>query len=181
MKKLPAALVLISVFCFAGVIYAQQTDDMRKITVLTGGDYRDVNFLRAMKLGTAPFVNPALLEQASVAYKYDPTPVVDSEDWPELVEKVAAGKVGLGVQMQDGYFVAAPDDPAWLLAAGIDPGWEMIDSEKLAQILAAAIGKQKIVLISYDDRLLDKEPVGKVVSWKKGEPLMLNYEDASHP
>ena len=63
--------------------------------VLRAGDYRKLTVFRKLKLGAAPFVNPALLKKANVAYKINLTDAVSAVGKSSGISEFEAGKVAL--------------------------------------------------------------------------------------
>ena len=101
-----AALLLAAVV----VVDASRAQDAQKQLSLTpallqGGEYRDLNWYRRMKLGSAYFVNPGLVKQAAVAYKY-PVELLDEADvqWQAKMLMMKGG-LAVGKISEDGHIV----------------------------------------------------------------------------
>lgn len=60
-----------------------------------GSYYHEMNFLRTLVLGTAPFLNPALAERASYAYGFDANEIQaqSSWDWDRAEELYRSGQL----------------------------------------------------------------------------------------
>src|SRR5262245_46423393 len=76
------------------------------------GEYRDLTFMRQVKLGTAPFVNPGLLQSSEIAYKYDAAAAAKTNA-QELVRLLQTGQVGLAKRSDATYTFVQPTSDIW--------------------------------------------------------------------
>lgn len=71
---LKGAILVAIVGFVAGAMFAfaaSADQDTGKALFLKTGDYRNLTFMRKVKLGAAPYVNPKLLKTSAVIYRYD--------------------------------------------------------------------------------------------------------------
>ena len=95
--------------------FAQEIDPQSTVKI---GVYRDLGFLRKLKLGTAPYVNPRLLDTAATGYRYnldELTGLIDcnqQESPGEIYSAVVEGRIMFANGGQGGEFqVISPDSP----------------------------------------------------------------------
>ena len=176
MKRLAILLGTIGALFFGGAIYAQQAERVDIIpAVLTTGDYRDLNWYRRVKLGTAPYVNPDLMDDVTIAFTYDSHEVLGMMVQKEaMVEELMSGKVAAAIPSSGTLKVHAYWDPIWFEKYGVK--WEDLKNANNAKILSAIEG-QNMMFISQDERLFDLGNKGKVVSWKKGVAVTAGSEE----
>lgn len=112
------AEVLLGMFVLACTTAFAQDDPQSMVetqSTVKIGVYRDLGFLRKVKLGTAPYVNPRLLDTAATGYRYNPddlTERVNCEQQDEIYSAVVEGKIMFANGRQGGEFeVIAPDNP----------------------------------------------------------------------
>ncbi len=124
--------------------------------VIKVGYYHDMTTLGRLKLGTAPFVNPGLLKQASVAYKFDIGEILKvPERWEVIIDKVKSGEVGIAEVDADGdYNLILPDDQDWF-----------------PFIKTLLKRKDDFVFVHSHNRLFDIPSTGTIVSWDAFDPL----------
>jgi hypothetical protein len=92
--------------------YAAYAQDGRNQPTVQAGEYRDLNALRWLKIGTAPLVNPALASSSRIAYKYQPAQV--SEQTKAEIQKLAKeGVVAVGQKVGDEIVVPVDQSEAF--------------------------------------------------------------------
>lgn len=152
---------------FSGFVIADQAtetssfakDKYKASTIVNAGEYRDLNFWRKLKLGTAPYVNPRLLRLAVVAYVYDIDRVIEKLGNETVVERVRAGLLAVAVRVQTRYRVSKPEQHKWLSKASL-----------LEEGGSAQEVREDLVFVSRN-LLPDIPPEGAVVSWHAVDPL----------
>ena len=72
------------------------------------GQYNDLNVWRALKLGTAPFVNPQLAKRSATAYKYQ-IYAMDDDQKAKIEALLKDGEIGVGQKDGDKFIVS--NDP----------------------------------------------------------------------
>lgn len=166
MKRLAILLGTIGALFFGGAIYAQQAERVDIIpAVLTTGDYRDLNWYRRVKLGTAPYVNPDLMDNVTVAFTYDFNEVLSTAKKEAIAEELVSGKIAAAVPSSGAWKVHAYWDPIWFEKYGLR--WENFQKSDLAEFMSL-YGDLSMVFISQEEHLAGLDHKGKVVSWKKG-------------
>jgi len=159
--------------------------------VMKTGDYRDLTFLRKVKLGTAPFVNPQLLGTAAVAYRYRHQDIAAAEDLEQLVRAMSDGTAWIANESNDNiYKVIGVDAEDWGFSyaeLSNQPGFDKAKfdwmkafagpDEVTTEELAAAIdqwmstvnkmedGGVTFHFVSTNDALLGLKPDSAIVSW----------------
>lgn len=136
--------------------------------IVNAGEYRDLNFWRKLKLGTAPYVNPRLLRRAVVAYVYDIDKVMEKWGRKTVVDMVEAGLLAVAVRVQTNYSVSKPEQGNWLSMISL-PEEEDGSTQEV---------REDLVFVSRS-LLLDIPPEGAVVSWHAVEPLGKGYSTSS--
>lgn len=131
-------------------------DAAASTAAVQAGDYRDLTWFRKLKVRTAPYVNPNLLKQSAVAYKYDPQALLKAAGWDEVYTGLKSGQIALGKKLDDGsYEVLSPEDPAWR---------DVVMKFKEA-------GKWSgIVVMSHANQAFGHRPSGQLVTWEAGGP-----------
>lgn len=172
MKRLAILLGTIGALFFGGAIHAQQAESVGIIpAVLTTGDYRDLNlqkwqaWYRWMRLASAPYVNPELMDDVTIAFTYDFNEVMGIEAPEAMAQKLMSGMVAAAIRSGGTLRVHAYQDPIWSEEYGVR--WEDLKDSDFSKILSALEGK-KMMLISQEEHLAGLDHKGKVVSWKKG-------------
>ena len=59
------------------------------------GKYRELNWKRTIKLSTAPYVNPALMKNVGIAYRYDPDAIAKSGSAEQFFEALETGVISV--------------------------------------------------------------------------------------
>lgn len=132
-------------------------DPSIKLKVVRKGEYRDLNFWRKLKLGTAPYVNAGLLKRAKVAYKYPMGGLIEMAGLPSVSAKLRTGEIGfVQITAEGSFIVISPDDPNWAIVM------EAFISHKFKGLL----------VLSNADNLLGKTASGVVVSWDATDPVV---------
>lgn len=164
MKKLFALLLVAVSLVGAGayhiVAYASDVSEKYadfKVLPVKFGVYKELNFLRKVKLGAAPYVAPKSLKHISVVWKYD----------PESFKNVKWGE--MESLLKDGYATvvfSSPNDDVWKIANHHDMH-KAINGGKADWLNAIreALDGMGIRVVSYSKNLFDKKPTGSLISW----------------
>jgi hypothetical protein len=120
MKKIMVAVVLGSVLLSSDV-FAQETwsSEPSAITLLQGGEYKDLTFLRKLRLAAASYVDPDLVASTVVAYKYDISNAIDATGGIRagIGDMAKAGEIALGTVDIDGLVSVSTAQNVDLIAA----------------------------------------------------------------
>ena len=135
-----------------------------KAAILQIGDYRPLGFWRKLKLGTAPYVNPGLLKNTSVAYGYAPEVLDNIEHEKAIFEKLVEGDAAITIDNDGLYRLDQYFDHYKIL--GISLGES---AEKFAKNLKDKLGGKGFMILSHSDTLGDYLPSGQFVTWNAGE------------
>lgn len=144
-----AGLCLAGTLMTVGALQSEAGDT--DLPFVREGIYRDLTFMRKLKLGTAPFVNPDLLKTTDVAWVYPAWQL--GVGFAAVESKLEAGEATFAVQSNGTY--KALDWSAYAKAGG--------DVEKLKGM--------KFFILSKSDDLFGVKPAKRVVSWSAGDPL----------
>lgn len=187
MKELAILLGTIGALFFGGAIHAQQAERVGVIpAVLTTGDYRDLNWQtwqawnRWMRLASAPYVNPDLMDDVTIAFTYDLHEAMGTEAREAMAKKLKSGMVAPAIPDDGMLRVYSYMDPIWIDEYGVN--WEDLqnadvdDIKSLEDIKSAFKGKS-VMLISQDAHLAGLVHKGKVVSWTKGVAVNASSEE----
>lgn len=132
-------------------------DPSVKLKVVRKGEYRNLNFWRKLKLGTAPYVNAGLLKRVKVAYTYPMGDLIETAGLPSVSAKLQTGEIGIvQITAKGSYKVIPPDDPNW---------------EKVMEALILR-HYQGLLALSNTDKLMGKPAAGTVVSWDATDPVV---------
>ncbi len=132
-------------------------DPSVKPKVVRKGEYRNLNFWRKLKLGTAPYVNARLLKRAKVAYTYPMGGLIETAGLPAVSAKLQTGEIGfVQITAEGSFIIISPDDPNWAI------------------VMEALIGHnfKGLLVLSNTDNLLGKTAAGAVVSWDATDPVV---------
>jgi hypothetical protein len=163
MKAAMRVVAIAGLLCASAVVgvVAQnpQLDESQSGVVKTG-EYRDLTFLRNLKLGTAPYVNPRLLKTSEVAYKYDAGVVAAAADFATLWDALKSGEIALARVTDDEYY--------WVISAA-DP----ISEQKLKDLMTQASqhSAKEYVFVSAAEAYKGMQNSGAVVTWQAGAPV----------
>jgi hypothetical protein len=116
--------------------------------VIKTGEYRELNFWRQLKVGAAEFVNPTLIQNSSIAYKFDPQ---------ELYSAAGPGK--WKQYLEDGQL-------AW--AGNSDGAYRVrnLDKAEIGRLLVADTWPKDMILVASTDKLLGVASKGRpLISW----------------
>jgi hypothetical protein len=142
---------------------ATSTDAQTASTPVRAGAYKDLNFWRSLKLGTASFVDPGLAKSAAIAYRYHLSDL-KTLDSAELSKVIEAHKLALGTQ--------GPNQNGEITVNIIDtPGLTLDATKKLIDLWlknSEAAGKNAF-FISPFSTLADKLKGTPIVSWAPAE------------
>ena len=150
-----AMALLLAAVVVVGDPRAQSVQEQRGLVpaLLQGGEYRDLNWYRRMKFGSAYFVNPGLVKKAVVAYKYPAESLKGAK-----VERLAGtlmlmGGLALGKISEEGHIILREDQ----------------DIEVLTKALGTM--QKDAVLVTSKQTLgsIEGEPI---VSWNPQGPLV---------
>ncbi len=151
---IPMALLL-AVVIVVGALHAQDVQKQHSLapSLLQGGEYRDLNWYRRMKLGSAYFVNPSLVKQAVVVYKYPAGSLKGMQAERQAEILMLMGGLAVGEISEDGHII--------------------LQGEQDFEVLKKALGtmQKDAVLVTPKQTLgsIEGEPI---VSWNPQGPLL---------
>lgn len=132
-------------------------DPSVKRKVVRKGEYRNLNFWRKLKLGTAPYVNAGLLKRVKVAYTYPMGDLIETAGLPSVSAKLQTGEIGIvQITAKGSFIVISPDDPNWTIVI------EAFIRHKFKGLL----------ILSNTDNLFGKTAADAVVSWDATDPVV---------
>jgi len=141
-------------------------DAAQPVQPVKRGQYRDLNWFRWVKLGAAPYVNPAEAKRMAVAYRYDATAVRGADAYRDAwLAAFNSGEVQLAAVQDDVYVVDPLVLEQELLSAKADVSQATLPENILSAIFSLLELGADVVLISTSPFLPGAEPTGKVVSW----------------
>jgi hypothetical protein len=140
------------------VIAQDSTQPQPSAGVVKTGDYRELNFWRNLKLGTAPYVNPKLLDTAAITFKYEPMAIEKAISAEKLKQAVAAGELVVAERSDDGFKV---------LSIGL-----AMKMQDVADWLSnsRAFPTDRYALVSQMQEFQGVKSSGAFVAWDAGDP-----------
>jgi hypothetical protein len=128
------------------------------------GEYRDLTFLRQLKIGAAAFVNPTLFDTSALAYKFDPRSFVKKVPPDSVLRDVLSGRLALAGQSKSGYIVFGSDTKEFdgLITTLKKKGAEWDDVSWL----------DEYVFVSPKDEIFGIPALGSIVSWDATKPVL---------
>jgi hypothetical protein len=160
MKSLLRTALVAGALTITGVAVVAQdsrpTDSVQPAVVRTG-EYRDLTLARKFKMGTAPYVNPALVKRTAVAFKYDVESMKKLGDPQNVLQDIKAGKLGVAYIADGEYIVKSIP--------------EFAEYGEYAEMLADLKASGDFVFVSAADSYRGVANSGAVVSWDPGPPV----------
>jgi hypothetical protein len=118
------------------------------------GEYKDLTWYRELKLGTAPYVNPGLLQSTAIVYKYDLDSTAPNAGWTVMLDLFQSGQLGVALESNSGYTVSK------------------IDSQEFARFVEDPASRGSAFLVSAKKlEALGAKPAGELVTWDAGNPV----------
>lgn len=167
-----SALAVAVVIVAGGVVGAQDvgqpTGIVKQHAVLKAGEYRNLTFLRKVRLGTASYVDPELLDEAEIIYRYHLADV-DADLWngAAFLDKFERGEASLAY--------VNPETKHLML------GKDMIDEIVflgIIKLLSSGMTPEEFEALNKDWALVSPEPEilglkssDAVVSWAPGSRI----------
>ena len=161
---------------------AKPVGEKNSLDVVPCGVYRDMNWLRKIKLGIAPFVNTALMDKYAVIYKYDAIEVFNAINFKTISEYSKKGKIALTMYDGNTYvpYFSLDFVNKKLLESYNDQGSMLKDDVKLVKVYPGITKVGQLVMQPNADALkwsmlVSSEKLGKlkgmpVVSWMTSAP-----------
>lgn len=123
--------------------------------LVKSGDYQPFNVLLRLKLGTAYYVNPQLVRDASVTYLYSLDELLQAGRTEKVIESLEDGQAAIAIGEGDGRYKVVQLD--WKGASGTT-------SQVFLKDLRAAFGNNRLELVSTGPEFLGAKPLDSLVS-----------------
>ena len=153
-----------TIFNIASVLSAEE--------IKGNGMYRPFSLIRQVKLATAFFVDPDLINKAKIsnAYTWDKAASLLGKE--QLLEQVKSGKIRLSVPVAAAKF----DEQRTLTLLPIScPSGSSSEESECQSSLDASVVPHKLYVLSTED--LDPNTEDRVVSWNPAEKVQLPSKD----
>lgn len=145
-----------------------QVREFQNCTVLSG-EYRDLTWYRTVKLGLAPFVEPALAKKTAVVNIY-PVERLYGHETRGILMKLDHGELWPAIRTEQGYTTLQSDNPI-IDALAVDMNKKETSTYSDASVALAQL-KEKIVFVGALKSLAALEPAGRAVAWETGAPVV---------